>query len=54
MFEKLRFMFELEERVTVMEGAHMCITNQLNIFNTKNLHNSDEQEVSATSHCSGQ
>lgn len=32
MFVKMRFMFELEEPVTVMEGAQMCITNQLNIF----------------------
>lgn len=28
----LRFMFELEEPVTVMEGEQMCIANQLNIF----------------------
>lgn len=32
MFVKLRFMFELEERVTVMECEQMCIVNQLNIF----------------------
>lgn len=32
MVVKMRFMFEFEEPVTVMEGAQMCITNPFNIF----------------------